>query len=111
MQERRHATIAVPALVAGQLNDPSEQARLVAGDVLDPPLRAARLVQNLASPTIRHPGASEGISNVLDRETPFHRAQKFPEAASFKIALSSSASAKRRFSRAFSFSSSFRRFA
>jgi hypothetical protein len=42
--------------------------------VLDPPLRAARLVQDLASPTLRHPGASEGISNVLDRETPFRRA-------------------------------------
>jgi len=52
-----------------------------------------------------------GDDTVLDGPTPFRRAQKFPDAASFRIALSSSASAKRRLSLPFSFSSSFRRFA
>ena len=61
-------------------------------------LGAARLPQHLASPTLRH---------VV---TSFRRAQKFPEAASFRMVLSSFASASKRSSRAFSFSSAFSRF-
>jgi hypothetical protein len=60
----------------------------------------------------------KNISDMLDSSPPLRRAQKLscaaqrrPEAASRRIALSSSASARSRFSRAFSFSRSFSRFA
>lgn len=43
---------------------------------------------------------------LLRRLTPLRRAQEFPKAASFKIALPNSASERPRLSRAFSFSSS-----
>jgi hypothetical protein len=61
---------------------------------------------------------AKSTSDVLDRSPPLCRAQKLscarlrqPDAASRRIALSSAASARSRFSRAFSFSRSFSRFA
>ena len=103
-------TVAVAAVIARQLHHLPNQTGFVAGDPLDPSLRTAGLMQNRAGPTARHPVASGSISHVLDRPASFRRAQKFPEADSFKIVLSSSTSASKRFSRAFSFSSSFSRF-
>ena len=51
------------------------------------------------------------LGRVVDADAPLRRAQKFPEAASRKIALSGSASAGSRLSRASSCSSVFSRFA
>ena len=64
-----------------------------------------------ACPAFGHHIAAERVTHVLDRVAPLRRAQKFPEAASRRIALSNSASAKSRFSLAFSFSRSFSRLA
>jgi hypothetical protein len=58
-----------------EFHNPLQQTRLVAGDVPLSPLRAAMLAQHLTGPTLRHPGASETISNVLDRPSSFRRAQ------------------------------------
>jgi hypothetical protein len=69
------------------------------------------LSKRAACPAFGHHVAAERVTHVLDRLAPFRRAQKFPEAASRRIALSSSASARSRFSRAFSFSRSFNRLA
>lgn len=51
------------------------------------------------------------VQQHLERTAPFRCAYKFPATDSFRIALSSSASVNRRFSRTFSFPSSLRRFA
>jgi hypothetical protein len=76
-----------------------------------PPLRVPRLPDHPVCPAFADDFLAENASNVLDRSPPLRRAQKFPEAGSRRIALSSSASARSRFRRAFSFSSSFSRFA
>jgi hypothetical protein len=81
-------------------------------------VRVPRLPQHPACPAFGHLIAAERVTHMLDRLTPLRRAQKLscarlrqPDAASRRIALSSSASARSRFSRAFSFSRSFSRFA
>lgn len=74
-------------------------------------LRRTWLFQDAARPAFGHTVASERVSDILLCLPPLRRAQKFPEAASRRIALSNSASAKSRFSREFSFSSSFSRLA
>jgi len=76
-----------------------------------PSLRVPMLPKHETSPAFAQSITAKNTSDVLDRSPPLRRAQKFPEAASRRIALSSSASARSRFSREFSFSRSFRRFA
>jgi len=56
-------------------------------------------------------GQLDCVSGIFNRLTSFRRAQKFPDAASFKIALSGSDSASSFLNRPFSFSTAFRRFA
>ena len=98
-------------LAAGQLHHPTHQTRLVARNIMHTTLCAARLPQHLASPTLRYTVTTERIPDILDRFASFRRAQKFPDAASFRMALSNSASASSFLSLAFSFSSCFIRFA
>ncbi len=74
----------------------------------DTPLGRSRLPQDSTSPALRN---SQPLLDVSYGLAPPCRAQKFPEATSFRIALSNAWSATSLFSRAFSFSSSFRRFA
>ncbi len=59
------------------------------------------VAQDEANATLAYTLATECVAYAFHRITSFGRAQKFPEAASRKIALSNSASAKSRFSRAF----------
>lgn len=75
------------------------------------PLHGAGLFQHSAGPPFRHPLPAQRISYMLHRRPAFHRAQKFPEFASFRISLSSDRSATSFFSRVFSVSSAFIRFA
>ena len=107
-QQRRDAPVAVAPEAAGKGDDPGDQSRLVRGHLHGVPLRAARLGEGPAGPTLRdgHDG-----SHVHDRLPPARRAQKFPEDTSFKMALSRAWSATSRLRRAFSRSSSLRRFA
>ena len=74
----------------------------------DTSLGRSRLPQDSTSPTLRN---SQPLLDVSHGLAPPYRAQKFPEATSFRIALSNAWSATSLFSRVFSFSSSFRRFA
>ncbi len=76
-----------------------------------PSLRVPMLTQHLACPTFTQAITPKSSSCLLNCALPLRRAQKFPNAASRRIALSSSASANSRFSRLFSFSRSFSRLA
>ena len=102
-QKGCHAAVAVPTILAGHPNDPLQELGLVVSDALLP--------QHPACPTFDKLIAVEHVTYMLDRLTPLCRAQKFPEAASRRIVLSSSASARNRFGRATSFSRSSSRFA
>ena len=110
-QQRRHPAIAVTAVLAREFHDPFEQARLVAGDMPLPTLRAAMLIQYLArcdAPTPSH------VRERLERARPqgvVSSGLEVSRGGFLQDRLASSASANRRFSRAFSFSSSFSRFA
>lgn len=70
------------------------------------PLRAARLMQDLACPSLRD---VQAIDHVIDRPASTRRAHKFGLAASRRIAMSIAWLATMRLSRAFSASSSFMR--
>ena len=76
-----------------------------------PTLRRAGLTQNPTRSTFRDSAFTQSLTYVLHRPTTLRRTQKFPEAASRRMALSKAASATSFFRRAFSRSSSFRRFA
>ena len=76
-----------------------------------PTLRRAGLTENSTRSTFRDVIEAQSLTHVLHRPTTLRRTQKFPEAASRRMALSSSASATSFFKRVFSRSSSFRRFA
>src|SRR5581483_1416407 len=110
-QKGRDAAVAVPAVLAGQLGHPRHQARLVVGHGRRAPLGGARLAQDPAGPALRDAPRAAHLADVLDHRAPLRRAQYFPEAASLRMALSSSASARSRLSRAFSRSRSLRRLA
>ena len=70
-------------------------------------LRRAMLAQNLAGKALRN---GELRHDMVDAAATAGRAQKFPEAASFRISFSSVSSDTALRSRSFSFSSSLRRF-
>ena len=70
------------------------------------PLRRAVPAQHPARLALRDAFGAEHAADVLDPLAPLRRAQYFPEAASLRTALSSSASGRSRLSRAFSFSNS-----
>ena len=107
-KQRCDPSIAIATIFARQLDDPSHQPILVRGDLRSMPLSRSRLAQHSASPTLGHP---QPLAHVVDGLVPSSRAQNFPEATSWRIALSSACSATSFLSRVFSFSSSFKRFA
>ncbi len=107
-QQCRDPAIAIATILTGQFHNPFHQPRLVVWHMRLTPLCGSRLTQNPACPPFRDP---ELLSNLVDHLASPRRAQKFGYAASFRIALSRDRSATTRFSRAFSFSSSFRRLA
>lgn len=91
---------------------------MLAGDAPQPPakalllLRPPRCGQPLRGAVLAHHPAGPALGNPETGPEPFHgsaapfRGQKFPSANSLSIALSSSASARSFFSRAFSDSNS-----
>lgn len=107
-QKRRDPLVAVAAIANRKVNDRSGQRVFIVTLLRLAPLRRAVLTDNAASPAFGNAGL---LYSTIDASAPARGRQKFPDAASFKIALSSSASASRRFSRAFSRSRSFRRLA
>ncbi len=117
-QKSRNTAVAVPPVLTGHPYDLLHEPWLVVGNTHPPALRVPRLPQHPVCPTFGHHVTAERVTHMLDRLAPLRRAQKLgcarlrqPDAASRRIALSNSASARRRFKRAFSFSRSFNRFA
>ena len=95
-------------ILRGQLDEARDQPGFVVRDDRPMPMRRPRLTEHSTSPPLRD------AQPVLDlhhgRASP-GRAQKFSEATSFRIMLSSAWSATSFFSCVFSYSSAFRRFA
>ncbi|MEL6955164.1 MAG: hypothetical protein AAFO88_00855, partial [Pseudomonadota bacterium] len=73
----------------------------VVGELELAPLRGPHLPHRATRPAA---GDAEFIGHMLDKPTAALKAQEFPDAASFRTALSSSASARRRLSGAAYFS-------
>ena len=106
MQHRRDATIAVTAVLKRERNDVGGKRRLVVAGCWNLALRRTMLTENTAGEALRH--AMLG-NDLIDAGTATRGAQKFPEAASFRISFSSVRSETARRSRVFSASSSFNR--
>ena len=106
-QQRRDLAIAIAAVLPRQLDDVGDQRLFVVNAPRCFALRRAVLTE-------RHTNAALGdrqmLSHMLDTDAPARGAYQFPEAASFRISLSSVRSAIALRSRRFSVSSSFRRF-
>ena len=102
-QQARDRAIPVAAEPAGQINDLPDEQRLVLLRPQTSTLSRSRLPEHSARSALRDvqlgQDVRDGFATVL-------RAQKFPSATSFKIALSRAWSATSLFSRPFSFSSS-----
>jgi hypothetical protein len=107
-QHRRDPWRAVTTVHRRQFDRPRRQRLLIFPHLRRMPLHRSGLAQHPACPPFAH---AQFFLNAIDRFTPTSRAQKFGRAASRKIDLSSSASASKRFSRAFSCSSSLNRLA
>jgi hypothetical protein len=105
-QELCDLPIAVAAILAGESDDIGREPFLIVSTLRNTPLRRTMLSEHPADPPLGQP---QGGSNMLDAGTATGGAQKFPEAASFRICLSNVRSATARRSRAFSASRSFRR--
>lgn len=103
-QQRGNLAIAVAAVAAGQFDEVGDELLLIVSAARDPALRRAMLPEHAADPPLRH---FESEPNVVDAGTATRGAYQFPDAASFRISLSSVRSATARRSRAFSASSSF----
>jgi hypothetical protein len=108
LQQRRDSPVSVATVFTGQRNDRLVQRLFI--DLLDrgitlcpPPLPQQPAGMALAHFVL--------FARMLHRTTPPLRAQKFPEATSFRICFSRDSSATKRFNFAFSRSSSFIRFA
>src|SRR5271163_2143 len=108
LQQRRDSPVAVAPVGTGQGHDRCGQR--IFGDPRDRgiALCPSPLPQQPAGMALAH---CILLARLLHRTTPPLRAQKFPEATSFRICFSKDSSATKRFSFAFSRSSSFIRFA
>ena len=104
---RRDAAIAVAAVLEGERDDVSGKRRLIVTGLGDLALRGAMLAENPACKTLRDAVLDD---DSVDASTTTGGAQKFPEAASFRISFSSVRSDTARRSRVFSASRSFSRF-
>jgi len=90
--------------VARQLDHMSDQAFLVSTLLWQSTLRGSVLAQNATNPSLRH---LELTTHKINAGTAARRAQKFPDATSFTINLSSGSSETARRRRSFSFCSRF----
>jgi len=110
-KHHRDSTIAITAIARRQIGHSFHQPGFIIRDIQSPTLRRSRLTENATRSTFGNAITSQSLTHVLDRPTTLRRTQKFPEAASRRMDLSSSASATSFFKRAFSRSSSFKRLA
>lgn len=106
-QQRGDLAITVAAIAADQFDHVGGELLLIVASARDLALGRAMLPEHTADPPLRH---LQGEPDMLDAGTATRGAYQFPEAASFRISLSSVKSATARRSRAFSASSSFIRF-
>jgi hypothetical protein len=104
-QQLGHLAVAVAAVLARKLDDVGGEPFLVVPAPRAFALRRTMLAERSAHTAL---GDLALVSDVLDAGATPRGAQWFPEAASFRISLSSVRSATARRSRAFSVSSSFR---
>src|SRR5271157_5004024 len=108
LQQRRNSPISVATVFTGQGNDCFSQRLFVDPRDRGIALCPSPLPQQPAGMSLAH---FVLFARMLHRTTPPLRAQKFPEATSFRICFSKDSSATKRFSFAFSRSRSFIRFA
>ena len=108
LQQRRDSPVAVATLFTGQGNDRLRQRIFVDPRDHGIALCPSPLPQQPAGMALTH---FVLFARMLHRTTPPLRAQKFPEATSFRICFSRDSSATKRFNFRFSRSSSFIRFA
>ena len=107
VQQRRHRPVAVTAILRRQLDDVRRQRVFIGPSARDLPLCRAVLTERATGAALRY---AKRLSHAIDALPAARRAQKFPRAASVRMSLSSVRSETARLSRAFSFSSSFKRF-
>jgi len=107
VQHRRYTTIAITAVLEGKRRDVCGQRRFIIRSLCDLALCGTMLTENPACPTFGH---FQFIDNMIHASATTGGAQKFPLAASARIILSKVRSETARRSRAFSASSSLRRF-
>ena len=107
VEQSRYRPISVAAILARQLDDIRRQLRLNRPPPRHLPLGGAMLAERAAGAPL---GYAKRLPHVVDALTSARGAQKFPRAASLRIILSRVRSETARLGRAFSFSSSFRRF-
>lgn len=110
-QQRCNTVMTVPIIRTRQTNHASYETWFIIDQMWLPTQCAPWLTQHTAGPAFTHLIAAESIAHVLYGRGALRRAYKFPEVATFKLALSSSASADSRFWRLFSFSNPFSRLA
>src|SRR6056297_1726426 len=107
VQQRRHRPVAVTAILRRQLDDVRRQTIFIRAAPRNLALCRAVLTERAAGAALRY---AKRLPHMVDALPATRRAQKFPFAASVRIILSRVRSETARLSRAFSFSSSFRRF-
>src|SRR5215208_391964 len=107
-QKRPHPPVAIPRILPRELDHPFGQSAVPFRLAAHVALARSVLADHPARPTLGDP---QSPPNVLDGSPPPSRAQKFPPLTSFRMSMSSSFSARSFLRRAFSFSSSLRRFA
>src|SRR5271168_258676 len=108
LQQRRNSPVSVAPVFTGQCHDRFRQRIFVDPRDRGIALCPSPLPQQPAGMSLAH---FVFFARMLHRTTPLLRAQKFPEATSFRIRFSRDSSATKRFSFAFSRSNSFSRFA
>src|SRR5271154_6017773 len=108
LQQRRNSSVTVAPVLTGQCYDRFRQRIFVDPRDRGIALCPSPLPQQPAGMTLAH---FVFFARMLHRTTPPLRAQKFPEATSFRICFSKDSSAAKRFSFALSRSNSFSRFA
>ncbi len=85
-QQGCNPTVTISAVLARQLDHICDQAFFVSTTFGQPPLRGSVLAQYPANTTLRNLHLN---THMIDASTAARGAQKFPEAASLKISLSS----------------------
>jgi hypothetical protein len=84
-EQDRNAAISIARMLQGEAQDILDYQPILLGLFELIPLSATGLAQNLASLTLRY---AQLTRRLIDQTSASSRAQKFPSAASFRIAIS-----------------------